>query len=545
MHLDELDQPGAVLVRHPVVGLDQPAGLHVLEELLRPRVHASRPPYRTVVSIESIATRRSELTRQAARLFAAEGLPRHVDGRPRRGDGRAEGLALLAHRLEAGAPLRDDARGRGRVPRRARRAARGRAAAVERIRLALRAHLRVVAEQLDMATVFIREWRYLEGERREEIVAERRRYEERLRALFREGREHGELRTDLDERRRGAARALGGELGLHLADARPRHGRAGRLASPRSSSTACAATRRVRDDDAPDRQSVREPGHARARAEVALAARCGRDRLATERAGPRYRARPGARRPTRSSSSPATGASTRCSTAHGRDGLGFVPGGGTSVLPRALGLPRDPLAAARPIAAGRTRRISLGRANGRRFGFAAGVGLDAELIRRMDARGRDENGKRPGDLTFAWTALRHAGGAPGPLRPGARGRRPRTAAFALVANCDPYTYVGKLPLRRLAAREFDGGLDLRRSPAAAGASLPGAVRYLLTGRTGLPLAPLHDADRIEVRCDAPMPLQARRRGSRRRRPRSSSRRSATRSVLVVRCGLVRREPRHR
>ena len=71
--------------------------------------------------------------------------------------------------------------------------------AAERIRLALRAHLQVVAEQLDMATVFIREWRYLEGDRREQIVAERRRYEERLRALFRDGREHGELRTDLDE----------------------------------------------------------------------------------------------------------------------------------------------------------------------------------------------------------------------------------------------------------------------------------------------------------------------------------------------------------
>ena len=69
----------------------------------------------------------------------------------------------------------------------------------EKIRLALRAHLRVVAEQLDVATVFIREWRYLEGSRREEILAERRRYEERLRALFREGREHGELRTDLDD----------------------------------------------------------------------------------------------------------------------------------------------------------------------------------------------------------------------------------------------------------------------------------------------------------------------------------------------------------
>src|SRR5687767_375640 len=69
----------------------------------------------------------------------------------------------------------------------------------EQIRLALRAHLRVVAEQLDVATVFIREWRYLEGDRRDEIVAERRRYEERLRAFFRDGRDRGELRSDLDE----------------------------------------------------------------------------------------------------------------------------------------------------------------------------------------------------------------------------------------------------------------------------------------------------------------------------------------------------------
>jgi TetR/AcrR family transcriptional regulator, cholesterol catabolism regulator len=75
----------------------------------------------------------------------------------------------------------------------------------EKIRLALRAHLRVVAEQLDVATVFIREWRYLEGARRDEILAERRRYEERWRALFEEGVASGGLRTDLDA---GAATLL-------------------------------------------------------------------------------------------------------------------------------------------------------------------------------------------------------------------------------------------------------------------------------------------------------------------------------------------------
>jgi AcrR family transcriptional regulator len=70
--------------------------------------------------------------------------------------------------------------------------------AVEKIRLALRAHLAAVADQVEVATVFVREWRYLDRERRDEFLAERRRYEARIRALFREGIEGSELRTDLD-----------------------------------------------------------------------------------------------------------------------------------------------------------------------------------------------------------------------------------------------------------------------------------------------------------------------------------------------------------
>jgi diacylglycerol kinase family enzyme len=187
--------------------------------------------------------------------------------------------------------------------------------------------------------------------------------------------------------------------------------------------------------------------------------------------------------------------------------LGFVPGGGTSVLPRALGLSRDPLTAARAIAAGRTRRISLGRANGRRFAFAAGVGLDAELIRRMDARGRDENGKRPGDRVFAWIALRALAEHRVRFEPALEVAGHGRAAFALVANADPYSYVGKLPLRLPRGARIDGGLDLLAPRSLRVRSLPGAVRYLLTGKTGLPLVLLHDSDRIEVRCDVPMPLQ--------------------------------------
>ena len=187
--------------------------------------------------------------------------------------------------------------------------------------------------------------------------------------------------------------------------------------------------------------------------------------------------------------------------------LGFVPGGGTSVLPRALGLPRDPVVAAERLAAGRTRRIGLGRANGRRFGFAAGVGLDAELIRRMDARGRRADGKRPGDAVFAWTAVRTLAETRVRFDPVLDVDGHGRAAFALVANADPYSYVGRLPLRLPRGARLEGGLDVLGPRSFRLRSLPGALRYLLTGRTRLPLLELHDQDRIQVRCDRPLPLQ--------------------------------------
>src|SRR5207237_10422901 len=59
--------------------------------------------------------------------------------------------------------------------------------------------------------------------------------------------------------------------------------------------------------------------------------------------------------------------------------IGFLPGGGTSVLPRALGLPSDPVDAAAQLADAieqkRTRRITVHNANARRFARAAGTGL--------------------------------------------------------------------------------------------------------------------------------------------------------------------------
>jgi diacylglycerol kinase family enzyme len=190
--------------------------------------------------------------------------------------------------------------------------------------------------------------------------------------------------------------------------------------------------------------------------------------------------------------------------------LGFVPGGGTSVLPRALGLPRDPVRAAERLARGRSRRIGLGRANGRRFGFSAGIGFDAELIRRVDELGRRHDGKRPGDVAFARTAARllveHRGTFEPALELDGIGR----ASFALVANCSPYTYVGRLGLRIAPRADFGAGLDVVAPVRVGPLSIPRLALYAVSGRGQERASDVHvvsDLDRVVVRCDLPQPMQ--------------------------------------
>jgi AcrR family transcriptional regulator len=144
-----------------------------------------------------MSARREELTRIAARLFAEKGY-------------QGTSLADLAEQLGVQKPslyhhidskedlLWEVARDGAEAFHAALDGVPADTPATERIRLALRAHLGVVAAQLDVATVFVREWRFLSDERREAFTGERRRYEERIRDLFREGVEGSELRTDLD-----------------------------------------------------------------------------------------------------------------------------------------------------------------------------------------------------------------------------------------------------------------------------------------------------------------------------------------------------------
>jgi diacylglycerol kinase family enzyme len=189
--------------------------------------------------------------------------------------------------------------------------------------------------------------------------------------------------------------------------------------------------------------------------------------------------------------------------------LGVIPGGGSSVLPRALGLSRRPGEAAAQILealrTGRTRRISIGRVNGRRFAFAAAVGFPAEIVRRVDELGR-ASGRRPPDRTFAYMVARALINRRGRMEP-ALEVDGEPAAFALVANGDPYTYLARLPLRVAPDARFEEGLDLVAPRRVLARTIPRLTAAAMLGRKAPGVLYGHNVDRIEVRCREPLPLQ--------------------------------------
>ena len=194
--------------------------------------------------------------------------------------------------------------------------------------------------------------------------------------------------------------------------------------------------------------------------------------------------------------------------------IGFLPGGGTSVLSRALGLPADPVRAARQIVDAieqqRTRRITVGRVNGRRFAFGAGIGLDAEAVRRVDRMGRTDEGRRPGDLAFALAIVRALAVTRGHMEPRLEIKGIGRAAFAIVANGTPYTYAKRIPLPIAPQAQFELGLDLVAPVRLRRRSLLNTATSVLTGHVQNRGAVLygHDVDRLEIVCDEPMPLHA-------------------------------------
>ncbi len=148
-----------------------------------------------------------------------------------------------------------------------------------------------------------------------------------------------------------------------------------------------------------------------------------------------------------------------------RCALAPLPGGSTNVFARTLGLPDDPIDATvvllESLAADRIAPAGLGVVNGRYFLFHVGIGYDAAVVEQVERRAQLK--RWAGHPLFIYAALdtwlRHYDRS-----------RPRFAVhhadggvvddgyFTIVANTNPYTYLGNRPFDIAPEATLDRGL---------------------------------------------------------------------------------------
>ena len=168
--------------------------------------------------------------------------------------------------------------------------------------------------------------------------------------------------------------------------------------------------------------------------------------------------------------------------------LTALPGGSTNVWARTLGIPNDVVDATEHLLRMaddfRPRRVDLGRANGRHFVFASGVGLDASVVERVDRRPLRK--ARYGAWYYSYAAvgiftrryLVHP-----PLVRVRAGERTVEGVTVIVQNSDPFTYFRQRPIRVTEDAGLDTGtLSAAVLKKATALELPTLIPRLLSSR---------------------------------------------------------------
>jgi diacylglycerol kinase family enzyme len=196
--------------------------------------------------------------------------------------------------------------------------------------------------------------------------------------------------------------------------------------------------------------------------------------------------------------------------------LGVVPAGSTNVFARALGMPNNRVEATglllEGLRSGARRSVSLVQADDRWFCFAAGIGFDASIVHGVERKRRQ--GKKSTHVLYTKVGVREFFTSD---RRHPRlhielpdGTRWDDIYFAIIANADPWTFVGPRPLRPTPEATFDTGLAVyaRRRMGVLGA-IYGLARmsgnHPKVGKFGAYVR--HDLDHITVIADEPLPFQ--------------------------------------
>jgi diacylglycerol kinase family enzyme len=209
--------------------------------------------------------------------------------------------------------------------------------------------------------------------------------------------------------------------------------------------------------------------------------------------------------------------SAESATATARPALAVVPGGSANVFARALGMPRDWAEGAyiilEALRAGRFRTVSLGRADERYFTFCAGLGLDAEVVQRV------EQARLRGRVATPWLYVRSTIAQylfdterRAPLITLERSDHPDELglACAVVQNTAPWTFLGERAVDACPGASFDTGLDVFGMRVLR---LPSTVRMfthlLATDHEprGKQVCLLHDVSTFTLRAARPMAFQ--------------------------------------
>lgn len=178
--------------------------------------------------------------------------------------------------------------------------------------------------------------------------------------------------------------------------------------------------------------------------------------------------------------------------------LAVLPGGSTNVFARTIGLPNEPVEAAKTLVAalqrGSTKRVGLGLVNGRYFTFHTGVGFDAAVVRKVEQRAGVK--RWAGHPLFIWSTLSTWMNGFDKRRPAFRvrfddGTEIPDGYFAICLNTNPYTYLGNRPLDLSPAATLDRGLALITFRKMDAGAVLGSIAVALRGG-GLPDRPYLD-----------------------------------------------------
>lgn len=205
--------------------------------------------------------------------------------------------------------------------------------------------------------------------------------------------------------------------------------------------------------------------------------------------------------------------------------VSVLPGGSTNVVARTLGIPNDVVDATEHLlgCADRfePRAIDLGVANGRRFVFACGAGLDATAAEQVDSRPRMKH--RFGPYFYTWAAIRGFYGSylRDPVRMSVHSEAGSSEGItAICQNSDPFTYFRGAEVRVCEGVSLDSRtLSLAVLRRAAQRDVPFiAARVLGSGSTagdhgqidhfeGLCEARIESASRDDAGSWRPFPVQ--------------------------------------